>query len=68
MNKFYSQIDKALLSYEENRPYHALNLDWICNRISWCWKWKKISAEEKDNLCERTIEILKNYKGEDYYK
>lgn len=45
MNKFYSEIDKALQSYENYKPYHTRNIEWISNRISWCWKWRKITKE-----------------------
>ena len=34
MNKFYSEIDKALQSYETYKPYHTRNIDWITNRNS----------------------------------
>ena len=62
MNKFELQIHKALLEYEEYKPYKTKSIDWICNRIDWCWKWRKISAECKDNFCDRIIEVMK---GED---
>ena len=29
MNKFYDEIDKALKSYEEFKPYHTKSLAWI---------------------------------------
>lgn len=58
MNKFYSEIDKALQSYETYKPYHTRNIDWITNRISWCWKWKKITKEQMEELCDRTIKVL----------
>lgn len=58
MNKFYKEIDVALRSYETYKPYHTRNIDWICDRITWCWKWKKITAAQKDELCERAINIL----------
>ena len=59
MNKYYQQIDKALLSYENYKPYHDKTIDWICNRIDWAWKWRKISENEMIELASRTIEILK---------
>ena len=45
MNKFYNEIDKALQSYENYNPYHTHNIEWISDRISWCWKWRKITKE-----------------------
>ena len=58
MNKFYEEINKALLSYETNKPYHPRKLDWICNRIHWCWKWKKISESQMEELIKRVIVFL----------
>lgn len=58
MNKFYKEIDKALRSYEDYKPYHTHSIEWITNRIDWCWKWKKISEEEMKELCDRAIVIL----------
>ena len=53
MNKFYNEINKALQSYENYKPYHT-----ISDRISWCWKWRKITKEQMEELCDRTIEVL----------
>ena len=58
MNKYYSEIDKALQSYENYKPYHTHNIEWISNRISWCWKWRKITKEQMEELCDRVIKIL----------
>ena len=59
MNKYYEQINNALLSYENHKPYHDKTLDWICDRIDWTWKWRKISEDEMIELAERTTNILK---------
>ena len=40
-NKYYDQIDKAIKSYEEFMPCHSMGPDKICDRIDWCWKWRK---------------------------
>lgn len=60
MNKFYTEIDKALRSYEQFKPYHNKSVEWICDRITWCWKWKKITEEQKNELADRITYILKN--------
>lgn len=56
--KYYKEIDKALWSYENFKPYHPKSTEWICNRINWCWQWKKITEDEKNELCNRIIEIM----------
>lgn len=58
MNKFYDEIDKALRSYEDYKPYHDKKIEWISNRITWCWKWRKITKEQMEELCDRVINIL----------
>ncbi len=58
MEKYYHQIDKALKSYENFEPFHERNLDWICHRIDWCWKWKKITEDQMIELSNRTVLIL----------
>lgn len=58
MNKFYNEIDEALQSYEYYRPYHPRKIEWICNRIDWCWKWRKISKEQMEELCDRVIRVI----------
>ena len=59
MNKFYSQIDEALISYENHKPYHTKPIDWICDRIDWAWKWRKITEKEMIELAERATNVLK---------
>lgn len=58
MNKFYDEIDKALQSYEDYKPYHTRKIEWISNRICWCWKWRKITKEQMEELCDRVIVVL----------
>lgn len=57
-NKFYEQIDKALLEYETYHPRPSKSLEWIADRIDWCWKWRKISEKEMVNLAERTTKLF----------
>ena len=56
--KFYEEIDKALKSYEEFKPYHSRKIEWITDRITWCWKWRKITRSQMEELTERAIKIL----------
>lgn len=57
-NKYYEEINKALLSYEEYKPYHTKTIDWIANRIDWAWKWRKITKEQMVELATRTTKIF----------
>lgn len=59
-NKYYDQIDKAIKSYEQLKPYHSMGTDKICDRIDWCWKWRKISEHQMHNLADRIVYIMDN--------
>lgn len=58
MRDFYKEIDKALQSYEAFKPYHPYSTDWICNRIDWCYKWRKITQEQMEELSNRVMAVL----------
>lgn len=54
------EIDEALKQYEEYKPYITKDIDWICGRIDWCWKFRKITREQMEEFAERAIQILNN--------
>ncbi len=55
---YTKQLNKALADYEQFKPIKQYSIDWICNRIDWCWQWRKITPEEKDDFCDRIIKIM----------
>jgi hypothetical protein len=54
---YYKEIDDVLIEYENYKPWHTRNIDWACDRIEWCWKWKKITREQMEELTDRAIAI-----------
>ena len=58
MNKYYDEINKVLTEYENYKPYHSRDIHWACNRIGWCWQWKKITKKQMIELANRATEIL----------
>jgi hypothetical protein len=54
MNKWYEGIDINLKRLEEGR-YALRPIEWVADRIAWCWKWRKITEEEMNELTERVI-------------
>lgn len=54
---YYKEIDDVLTEYENYKPWHTRNIDWACDRIEWCWKWKKITREQMEELTDRAIAI-----------
>lgn len=56
---YYGEIDKALKCYEEFKPYKLHYIDWITDRIDWCWKFRKITEDQMEELADRVVKILK---------
>ena len=56
---YYKEIDDALICYETNAAYKTKDIDWICDRIDWCHKWRKITPEQMRELADRAIVCLK---------
>ena len=54
---YYSEINKELLCHEENR-YSRRSIEWISDRIDWCWKFRKIKDKQLTELTERVIKLL----------
>ena len=59
-NKKYNLLINTIERYE-NCQYVDLSIRWCCDSIAWLWKWRKITAEEKDSLCDRMIAIMERY-------
>lgn len=55
---YYAEIDKVLKQYEEHKSYHDRDMDWVANRIDWCWKWRKITEKEMIDLASRATKIF----------
>lgn len=55
---YYAEIDKALHSYENYKPWHDKPIDWICNRIDWCWKFKHITEKQMEELADRVCKVM----------
>lgn len=57
---YYSEIDNAIKSYEEYKSWHDKKIEWISDRICWCWKFRHITKEQMEDLCNRVCNILEN--------
>ena len=56
---YYNEIDKALLRYEHHMNYKTKTMDWVADRIAWCWKFRKITEEQMEELAARATKIFK---------
>lgn len=55
---YYAEINTTLQSYENYKPWHDKSIDWICNRIDWCWKFRHITEGQMEELTERVCNVL----------
>ena len=43
----------------ERREYTGFDTYWCANTINWLWKWKNITKEEMESLCDRVVAVMK---------
>lgn len=56
---YYQEINRALLEYENFKPWQQHPIYWICDRIDWCWKFRHITKKQMEEFAERACIILK---------
>lgn len=62
MKDFYTELDQSIKCYEEFKPYHLLTIDQITDKIDWCWKFRKITEEQLQDLTDRIIKVMEDKK------
>lgn len=60
---YYEEINKSLSDLEFYKPYCTRDIYWVCDRISWAWKWRKITEAQKDELADRAIKYMETGRG-----
>lgn len=55
---YYNEINTVLTEYENYKIWHTKSIEWAANRIDWCWKWKKITKEQMEELADRATAIF----------
>lgn len=58
VRNYYEEIDKALYSHEYCKPWHDKPMEWITNRIYWCWKFRHITREQMEELADRACAVF----------
>lgn len=56
--KRYDLLIETIDKLERDVWTGSLDVHWCCNSITWLWKWKKITEEQKNSLCDRIIELM----------
>ena len=60
MKNFYEELNRNILQHEEFKPYKEHDVYWICDKIEWCWKWRKISEEQMHELADRICKVMED--------
>ena len=59
-NKRYNLLIDTIERLEHGKYTGGLDYGWCCDSITWLWKWKKITKEEMESLCNRMIAIMES--------
>ena len=59
MKDYYAEIDKCLSRHEQGK-FTTHSMEWCTDRVAWCWKWRKITKEQMNNLADRICNIYDN--------
>lgn len=55
---YYKEINTALMSLENYDAYPTKDIYWVCDRIDWAWKWRKITREQMEELADRAVAYM----------
>ena len=60
MKNYYDEIDRDLSRYEgrDITGYELVRVFKICDRIEWCWKFRKITENQFNDLTSRMCTLL----------
>lgn len=59
MKDYYKEIDAAIKRYEDYK-YPSHKIEWITDRICWCWKFRHITEKQKDELADRITNVIES--------
>lgn len=54
---YYNELDAIISRYENFKPVMENPYD-VADKIAWCWKFRKITEEQMDDLAERMTRIF----------
>lgn len=58
MKDYYKMLDDILKEHENYHPLPHQDMDWVANRIDWCWRFRKITKEQMEELADRATKIF----------
>lgn len=54
---YYAQLNRWVFQYEKP-GFKEVSSDIITNKICWCWKFRKITREQMEELCDRMTDVF----------
>lgn len=56
---FYAELDNKINAWEKFLPSrHIYDLNAIADKIAWCYKFRKITHEQMEDLCSRLTKLF----------
>lgn len=56
---YYKEIDEEIKQYELYKPCRK-GIDWITDRIDWCWKFRHITENQLEELVDRICNVMED--------
>lgn len=54
---WYEELDREV-KIQEGNGYKFHDIHWVCDRIDWCWQFRKITEEQMEELVDRVCEVM----------
>ena len=54
----YERLLDTIDRLENNKYTGGLDSGWCADTIVWLWKWRKITREEMESLCDRVTALM----------
>ena len=58
-DKEYNEIKSRIDHLKIDSVRFIVDAGWCSDRIAWAYKFKKINEQQKDELCDKMIELYK---------
>lgn len=57
---YYNEIDRRLKAFEHGSMNRSSELSKVGDKIVWCYKFKKITEKQMNELCDRVTNLFNN--------
>lgn len=57
IKNYYDILNKKIQDFESSKHNSSMQLSKIADKVVWCFRWRKISNEECNELCDRITKL-----------